>query len=163
MKRMLRHLCSGQWQVRRLFPSDAMQNIEAAIRAAESAHNGEIRFAVEAGLDIAPLLENQSARERALEIFAQLRVWDTELNNGVLIYLLLAEHDVEIIADRGVNEKVGGAGWEEICRAMEAQFRSGHFEEGVITGIKSVSSHLERYYPRLGTSNNELHDQPVIL
>lgn len=163
MRRLLRHLCSGQLHVRRTFSSDAMQNIEAAIRAAETAHHGEIRFAVEAGLDILPLLKNQSARERSLEVFAHLRAWDTELNNGVLIYLLLADHDVEIIADRGVNEKVGHEGWEKICRDMETLFRAGRFEEGVITGIKSVSGYLERYYPKRGTDKNELPDQPTVL
>jgi uncharacterized membrane protein len=149
--------------VRRAFSAEAMQNIEAAIRAAEAAHHGEIRFAVEAGLDILPLLKNKTARERALEVFAHLRVWDTELNNGVLIYLLLADHDFEIVADRGVNEKVGHEGWEKICHAMEALFRNGHFEQGVITGIRLVSSHLERHYPKLGTDKNELPDQPVVL
>lgn len=163
MKRLLKHLCSGQWQVRRVFPSSAMRNIESVIRAVETLHHGEIRFAVEAGLDIMPLLKNQSARERALEVFANLRVWDTELNNGVLIYLLLADHDFEIVADRGVNEKVGHVAWEKICHAMETLFRDGHFEQGVITGIKLVSNHLEQHYPKRGTDKNELPDQPAVL
>ncbi len=163
IRRWLRHLCSGQWQVRRAFPAETLQNIEAAIRQAEISHRGEIRFAVEAGLDILPLLQNQSARERALEVFSHLRVWDTELNNGVLIYLLLAERDVEVVADRGVNAKVGHQAWEEICRDMEALFSSGRFEAGVLAGIDSVSSHLNRHYPKQGSDANELPDAPVVL
>lgn len=163
MKRLLRHLCSGQLHVRRAFSSDAMQNIEAALRTAETTHHGEIRFAVEAGLDILPLLKAQSARERALEVFSQLRVWDTELNNGVLIYVLLADDDVEIVADRGVNEKVGHAAWGKSCRDMEVLFRNGRFEEGVVSGIKSVSSYLETHYPKRGADINELPDAPIVL
>lgn len=163
ISRWLKHLCSGHWQVRRSFPAAALQAIEAAIRAAEAAHHGQIRFAVEAGLDIGPLLENKTARERAIEIFSRLRVWDTEHNNGVLIYLLLADHDVEIVADRGVDARVGREGWEHICRAMEAEFRSGRFEAGVIAGIRAVSVHLRGHYPRRGLGANELPDQPVLL
>ncbi|MDA1107788.1 MAG: TPM domain-containing protein [Proteobacteria bacterium] len=163
ISRWLKHLCSGHWQVRRSFPVAALQAIEAAIRAAEAAHHGQIRFAVEAGLDIGPLFENKTARERAIEIFSRLRVWDTEHNNGVLIYLLLADHDVEIIADRGVDARVGREGWEHICRAMEAEFRAGRFEAGVLTGISAVSAHLREHYPRQGVGANELPDQPVLL
>ncbi len=163
ISRWLKHLCSGHWQVRRAFPAAALQTIEAAIREAEAAHHGQIRFAVEAGLDVGPLLGNKTARERAIEIFSRLRVWDTEDNNGVLIYLLLADHDVEIIADRGVDARVGREGWEQICRAMEAEFRAGRFEAGVLAGIRAVSAYLRRHYPRQGASANELPDQPVLL
>lgn len=163
MARLLRHLCSGAWQVRRALPPLSMQAIEAAICAAESMHHGEIRFAVEAGLDIGPLLSGQSARERAIEVFSALRVWDTEHNNGVLIYLLLADHDVEIVADRGINAHVGTEGWQEICSQMEALFRERRFEEGVIAGVKAVSRHLECHYPVRGPDGNELPDAPVVL
>jgi uncharacterized membrane protein len=92
-----------------------------------------------------------------------LRVWDTEHNNGVLIYLLLADHDVEIVADRGVHARVGGEGWEKICREMEASFREGKFEAGVLHGIRAVSAHLARHYPAQGKGRNELDDRPVVL
>lgn len=161
--RWFKHLCSGQWQVRRTFPAAALQAIEAAIREAESAHHGQIRFAVEAGLDVGPLLGNKTARERAIEMFSRLRVWDTEDNNGVLIYLLLADRDVEIIADRGVHAHVGREGWESICRDMEAEFHAGRFEAGVLAGIRAVSAHLGKHYSRQGVSANELPDQPVLL
>ncbi len=164
MPRWLKHLCSGQWQVRRTFPPATMQAIEATIRSTEATHHGEIRFALEAGLDIGPLLRNLSARERALEVFSHLRVWDTQHNNGVLIYLLLADRDVEIIADRGIHAHVGAPAWEEICRRMEADFLAGRFEQGVIAGIAAVGTHLAAHYPKRGESRiDELSDQPVVL
>ena len=163
MTRWLRHLFSGHWQVQRAFPDAALSNIELAIRQTEATHSGQIRFAVEAGLDIAPLLKNQTARERAIEVFSQLRVWDTEGNNGVLIYVLLADHDVEIIADRGIDKQVGVEQWETICRAMETAFRAGRFEQGVVDGIKAIDAHLERHYPKHGEGINELPDSPTVL
>ncbi|MBA2492320.1 MAG: TPM domain-containing protein [Gammaproteobacteria bacterium] len=161
--RWLRHLFSGAWQVRRVFPPHTMQAIEADIRTSEVSHQGEIRFAMEAGLDIEALLRGQSARARAIEVFSDLRVWDTEHNNGVLIYLLLADHDVEIVADRGIDARVGAAGWQAVCTEIEWRLRAGRFEEGIRTGIQAVSSHLARHYPARGGDHNELPDAPVIL
>ncbi|MBC7583338.1 MAG: TPM domain-containing protein, partial [Tardiphaga sp.] len=117
----------------------------------------------EGALDGAPLFRDQSARERAIDVFSQLRIWDTEHNNGVLIYLLLADRDVEIVVDRGIDAHVGAAGWEAICQAMEAEFRAGHFERGVIRGIAAVTQHLATHFPRDGAAANELPDAPVIL
>jgi hypothetical protein len=118
IKRIGKHLLAHRWQARRLFPPAVLAAIEQAIKAGEATHSGQIRFAVEGALDGAPLLRNQSARARALDIFSQLRIWDTAHNNGVLIYLLLADHNVEIIADRGIDAKVGDAGWAKICADM---------------------------------------------
>ena len=140
-----------------------MRAIEEAIRASEATHHGQIRFAVEAALDVLPLLRNQSARGRAIDVFSLLRVWDTEHNNGVLIYLLLADRDVEIVADRGISSRVGQDEWERICREMEHAFREGRFEEGVLEGIRAVSAHLARYYPGQDKRRNELPDSPVVL
>ena len=95
-------------------------------------------------------MRNQSARARALDVFSQLRIWDTAHNNGVLIYLLLADRDVEILADRGIDAKVGAAEWEKICRAMEAEFGKGNFEAGVLKGIEAVSRHLAKHFPKHG-------------
>lgn len=162
--RILRHLLTGRLAVRRKFPLPSLMAIEQAIKQSEIRHEGEVRFAVEAALDTLPLLRNQSARDRAIEMFSQLRVWDTEHNNGVLIYLLLADRDVEIVADRGINVKIGGEEWERICREMETAFRQGRFESGVIAGINAVGSHLQKHF---GTKRegreNELPDTPVIL
>lgn len=163
LKRVLRHLLMPHWQARRVFPPRTLRAIEHAIHAAEATHDGQICFAVESALEILPLLQGRSARQRALEVFAQRRVWDTERNNGVLIYLLLADHDVEILADRGVHRHVGAEEWERICRAMEQAFRDGRFEAGVIEGIGAVSRHLARHYPRTEKSANEIPDRPVIL
>lgn len=162
--RILRHFFTGNLAVRRAFPAASLRAIEQAIKQSETGHDGEIRFAVEATLNTLPLLKGQSARERAIEVFSQLRVWDTERNNGVLIYLLLADHDVEIVADRGVHARIGSEQWEKTCREMEAEFRQGRFEAGVITGIKSIGSHLQQHFPskRQG-GENELPDRPVVL
>jgi uncharacterized membrane protein YgcG len=159
--RLFRHLITGRLAVMRVLPPRAMRAIEQAIRDCEALHQGQIRFAVEPALDFAALLRGQSARQRAIEVFSQLKVWDTEHNNGVLIYLLLADRDVEILADRGIHAKLGKAGWEPICRAMEQAFRQGRFEEGVIAGIKSVGGHLQRHYP--SQKSNELPDKPIVL
>ncbi len=126
-------------------------------------HSGQIRFAVEHALDTGSLWRGLSARERALEVFSALKVWDTEHNNGVLIYLLLADRDVEIIADRGIHERVGSEGWETICREMESAFRDGNFEQGVLNGIERVSGLLESHYPGDRRNRNELPDSPVVL
>ena len=163
MIRLLKHLFIPSWWVSRVFPPSSMEAIEKAIREAELQHRGQICFAVEASLDLRPLLRGQSARQRAIEVFSGLRVWDTEQNNGILIYLLYADRDVEIIADRGINAYVSGVEWERTCQEMKASFRQGNFEEGVIAGIRAVSTHLARHYPGEGIRGNELPDRPVIL
>jgi hypothetical protein len=164
LARLSRHLFTGRLAVQRIFHARTLQAVELAIRQAESGHEGEIRFAVEASLNTLPLLRGQSARERGLEVFSQLRVWDTEHNNGVLIYLLLADRDVEIIADRGIHRRAGDEKWEAICREMEAAFREGQFEAGVIAGIHAVGNQLREYFSVKRESRaNELSDSPVIL
>jgi hypothetical protein len=162
--RILRHLAAGRMALRRLFPASALVAIEQAIESSEISHGGEIRFAAESGLHLLPLLKDQPARERAIEVFSQLGVWDTEHNNGVLIYLLVADRDVEIVADRGINMKVGREKWELICREMEGAFRQGKFESGVIAGIRAVGAHLREHFPsEQSKQQNELADRPVIL
>jgi uncharacterized membrane protein len=163
IKRIGRHLLEHRWRLRRIFPAKVLANIERAIRASETTHSGQIRFVVEGALDGAPLFRNQPARGRALDVFAQLRIWDTADNNGVLIYLLLADRDFEIVADRGIDAKVGAAGWEQICKAMESDFRAGDFERGVIKGIDAVSRLLAAHFPKRGAGRNELPDAPVVM
>jgi len=163
LHRIAKHLLMTRRQLNRVFPRDALIAIEQAITASETAHAGEIRFAVEGALDSGPLLRGQSAKERAIEVFSQLRVWDTEHNNGVLIYLLLADRDVEIVADRGIHAKVGSAEWETICREMEAAFRQGHYVEGVVCCVQAVTQHLSRHFPLFGANRNELPDKPAVL
>jgi uncharacterized membrane protein len=163
IKRIGKHLLAHQWQARRFFPPQVLAAIEQAIKAGEATHSGQVRFVVEGALDGLPLFRDQPARERALDIFAQLRIWDTAHNNGVLIYLLLADRVVEIVADRGIDAKVGAAGWEAICRAMEVDFKSGNFAGGVIKGIDAVSRLLAANFPKQGTGPNELPDAPVVM
>ena len=139
IRRIGKHLLEHHWRVRRIFPPEVLATIEQTIKAGEATHSGQVRFVVEGALDGAPLFRDQPARERALDIFSQLRIWDTAHNNGVLIYLLLADRDVEIIADRGIDAKVGRAGWEKICQAMETDFKAGNFEAASIRGIEAVS------------------------
>ena len=163
IKRILRHLVTTHWQVNRAFPRETMIAIEQAIKASETAHVGEIRFAVEGALHSAPLFKGQSAKERALEVFSQLRVWDTEHNNGVLIYLLIADRDVEIVADRGIHSKLAAREWENICRRMETAFKQADYKGGVVSGIQAVTQHLIKHFSASAVGQNELPDKPVVL
>src|SRR5258705_9180922 len=163
IRRIGRHLLEHRWRLRRIFSPKVLDAIEAAIKASEATHSGQIRFVVEGALDGAPLFRNQSARERALDIFSRLRIWDTAHNNGVLIYLLLADRDFEIVADRGIDAKVGGAGWEKICMEMESDFKAENFERGVIKGIEAVSRLMGEHFPAERGGRNELPDAPVVI
>jgi len=163
IKRIGRHLLEHRWRVRRIFTPKVLADIEQAIKLTEASHSGQVRFVVEGALDGQPLFRDQSARDRALDIFAHLRIWDTAHNNGVLIYLLLADRKVEIVADRGIDAKVGAAGWQKICKAMETDFKAGGFEAGAIRGIGAVSKQLAAYFPKTGAGPNELPDAPVVM
>jgi uncharacterized membrane protein len=140
-----------------------MREIERAIVAQERRHDGELRFAVEAALPVIDYLRGVSARERAIEVFGRLRVWDTEQNCGVLIYLLLADKRVEIVADRGIHRKVGSAAWEAICGAMQREFAAGRFEQGAIVGVQAISDLLATHYPPRGDNPDELPNPPVVV
>ncbi len=163
IKRFARHLLMTRWQVSRAFPRDTLNAIEKAIKTSEAAHVGEIRFAVEGALDGSPLFNGQSARERAIDVFSQLRVWDTQNNNGLLIYVLLADRAVEIVADRGIHDKVSSGEWGQVCRQMEAAFKQSNYEEGVVAGVQAVTRHLTAHFPASGRGKNELPDAPVVL
>src|SRR6202795_2330227 len=163
IKRIGKHLLEHNWRGGRIFPPRVLAAIEQAIKTGEATHSGQVRFAVEGALDGAPLFRDQSARERALDIFSQLRIWDTAHNNGVLIYLLLADRNVEIVADRGIDARVGAAGWEKICAEMESNFRAGNFAGGAIKGIQAVSRQLATHFPGQGGGKNELPDTPLVI
>jgi uncharacterized membrane protein len=161
--RFIRHLVTDHWTVRAAFPPRTMQAIESAIGEQERRHDGELRFAVEAALPLIDLLRGISARERAIELFGRLRMWDTEQNCGVLIYLLLADKRVEIVADRGIHRQVGTAAWEAICGEMQRKFAEGRFEQGVIIGIEAISDLLATHFPPRDENPDELSNQPVIV
>jgi uncharacterized membrane protein len=163
IRRIAKHLIEHRWRERRIFTPKVLARIEQAIKAGEAMHSGQIRFVVEGALDGAPLFRDQPARERAIDVFSQLRIWDTEHNNGVLIYLLLADRDIEIVADRGIDARVGKDGWTKICSILEKEFRAGLFEYGVIKGIQEVSRVLAQHFPKQPGDTNELPDTPVVL
>jgi uncharacterized membrane protein len=147
IKRIGKHLLEHTWRVRRIFTPQVLARIEHAIKAGEATHSGQVRFVVEGALDGAPLIRDQAARGRALDVFSHLRIWDTAQNNGVLIYLLLADQDVEIVADRGIDAHVSTKGWEKICHDMEDDFRRGQFEAGVIKGLTRYRGNLRNTFP----------------
>ena len=161
--RILRHLFSGPWQVRRRFCKDAMQRIQTEITSSEHQHLGELRFAVEAGLHWRALLHGTTARARAIEVFSQLRIWDTEHNSGVLIYVQLIDRKVEILADRGINALVPQIEWDAICRRLEQSYRRGEFEQGTLAAVEEITVRLARHFPPREANPNELPNRPVIL
>ncbi len=161
--RFFKHFFSHPWQVNRHFSAIALHEIEKAITASEKKHAGEIRLVVESGLHPMEIFYKKTPKKRAIELFGRLNIWDTELNNGVLIYLLLADRDVEIVADRGINKHVGHAGWEKICNEMEVMFRKGEFEAGVLHGIDKIGAVLQKHFPQNGVSKNEISNKPYIL
>jgi uncharacterized membrane protein len=164
LNRTLRHLFTDERAVRRAFPRGSMQAIELAITEQERRHYGELRFALEASLPWAELMSGVSARERAIDWFGRLRVWDTEHNSGVLIYVLLAEKQVEIVADRGIDRKVDAAVWQKICSQMEHEFAQGQFERGAVLGLQAIGELLATHFPAgEGANPNELPDQPVVV
>ncbi|HTT06559.1 MAG TPA: TPM domain-containing protein [Steroidobacteraceae bacterium] len=162
--RLARHVCSTRAGTHRLFSPALLQQIEQACSAAEARHAGEIRFAVETSLPLAALWHGITPRERALALFAQLHIWDTEHNNGVLIYVLRADRAVEIIADRGINARVSPSEWQSVCREVETQYRAGRVAEGSKAAIAGVAALLEQHFPALRSAPaNELPNQPILL
>lgn len=162
-KRIRRHLLISPLALKKRFPKAVMQRIEQAIADSEQTHLGEIRFAVELNLPVLDILRKKSGQQRAVEIFSQLQVWDTDQNNGVLIYLLLADHDFEILADRGIYQHVGAQGWTQISHEMETLFKHRQFEAGVLHGIRQITQLLAEHYPVTTNNQNELSNAPVIL
>uniref|UniRef100_UPI003F493CAA TPM domain-containing protein n=1 Tax=Cupriavidus yeoncheonensis TaxID=1462994 RepID=UPI003F493CAA len=163
VQRIVRHLLMTHWRIRRTFPEDALNVIERAISVSEFSHIGQLCFVVEGALSWTGLLKGLSARDRAIEVFSQLRVWDTEHNNGVLIYLLLADRSVEIVADRGIHARVQQGEWDAICREMEDAFRRDEFRQGVLRGIEAIGSFLATHFPAGVGGTDELLNTPVIL
>ena len=163
IRRFVSHLLWSPLRVRRTFSAATLTAIADAIRATERDHDGEIRFALEAALDPLALLRGLTPRDRALEVFSQLRVWDTEENKGVLIYVLLADHAVEIVADRGARAATPGDTWNAICRQIESDFACGRYRSGAQTGIEAVARALGQPLVNRVPGHNELPDEPVVL
>ena len=163
LKRFLRHVWMSPIILRRRFPAATLDAIGRAVTAGEKLHRGQVRFAIESELSTGQLWAGVSARERAIDVFSLLRVWDTEENNGVLVYLLLADHKVEIVADRGIHRHVGDERWRAICREFEHHFRKGDFLSGSVVGIEKISAELAFYFPANGERKNEQSDAPVVM
>jgi uncharacterized membrane protein len=163
LARTLRHLATTRWSARGQFPPQVLGEIERSVRQAESQHQGEIRFAVEASLDLPLLWRGATPRQRALQAFSHLGIWDTKANNGVLIYVLLADRAVEIVADRGIAARVAQAEWDQICADMQAHFRAGRFAEGSTAGVLQVGRILTQHFPGGPDGGNELPNRPVML
>ena len=161
--RVLRHLFATHWGTRRRFTSKVLARIEKTLRQIEGQHAGELRFAIETAFDLPELWYGLTPRQRALQVFGQLGVWDTAGNNGVLIYLLMADHEVEIVADRAIAARVPQAEWDAVCREMELHFRVGRFAEGAESGIAGVGRLLSRHFPGQGGDRDEQPNQPVML
>lgn len=161
--RLLKHLFPPS--AKRLFPGESLQRIAKAIADSELHHTGEICFAVDPGLHPRAVLAGREAREHAQEVFSRLRVWDTQANNGVLLYLLLADHRIEIVADRGFDGRVSAEQWRGVCQLIEERLRNGDAEAGVLAGVEALSALLVEHFPRGEGEHdsNELPDLPYIL
>ena len=161
LARIFRHRWTDETDAARALSPDALARLEARVAASETRHSGEIRLCVEAGLPLTYLWQDATPRQRAVTMFGKLRVWDTENNNGVLIYLLLAEHAIEVVADRGLSRHVPQATWDTLLADMRVRFRAGEFEQGLAQAIDAVDALLQRHY-RLAegqTNPNELPDR----
>jgi uncharacterized membrane protein len=164
LQRMFRHRWLDESDTRRAIPPALAQRLAERVAASERRHSGEIRLYVEAGLPLSYLWRDATPRERAVAMFGKLRVWDTEHNNGVLVYLLLAEHAIEIVADRGLRTRVEAGDWQRIAERMAGAFREDRFEDGLAQAIDEVTALLVRHFPLApGEANrNELPDEPVL-
>ncbi|MCX7165932.1 MAG: TPM domain-containing protein [Rhodocyclales bacterium] len=161
--RMFRHLLLPDWWQRRVFSRNDLAMIGEAIRACEMTHRGELRFVVEASMPLSALRSGQSARARAVDLFSILRVWDTEENSGVLIYVQLVDRRVEILADRGIAASVPQAEWNAICRGMEQSFGQGSWRQGALRAVTRAGKLLASHFPAGENNPNELPDQPLVI
>ncbi|BFI96894.1 MAG: TPM domain-containing protein [Rhodanobacter sp.] len=163
-QRLLANLGEGWFQLHRRFPASLLDDIAAAVAAGERRHRGEVRLAVESRLSPMAVLAGLDAPTRARQVFEHLRVWDTEHNNGVLVYVLLAEHRIEIVADRGIAKCVTPGEWHAVCGLMRDAYARGQWREGSLRGLEAVHALLERHFPADGEARmDELPDRPVLL
>lgn len=162
MIRIFKHILSGIYPVGNVFSKDDLDLIEKAILNSEKNHSGEICFVVHDALSFYDLIRGKTAHQEALRIFSEMRVWDTESNNGVLIYLLLADKNFEIVADRGIHKHVDTTEWEIICKVMEDQFSKGNHCYGVLEGVRLITEKLKKHFPGTLEDRNVLSDKPIV-
>ncbi len=167
LPRPLRHLAATRWHARLAFSRRTLDALEQAVAVARRSHHGRIRIAIEGALDPRQLWQGLSARARALQVFAALQVWDTEQNNGVLVYILLADRAIEIVADRGLRERVRPAEWSAVVDLMTDRFRARRFRDGGVAGIEAAGALLARHFPRAteadGSTADDETDRPTLL
>lgn len=163
LSRWLKHAFMPPWCWRLSFPSDVLKDIENAVKHSETQHSGEMRFAIENSLAPGWVWHGMSARHRATQVFSNLRVWDTEENSGVLVYIQLADREVHILADRGINRRVAQAEWDNIAQLMQNAFSQGNFKEGSVKGIEEITRLLTLHFPANSDNLNELPNRPVIV
>jgi uncharacterized membrane protein len=163
MSRALRHWKTSAADGRRAFPQESLAAIAAAITAGELTHRGELRLIVEASMPFDAVWADVSNRQRALALFAEHGVWDTEDNCGVLIYINLAEHKVDIVGDRNVNRKIDAATWQAVCRTLTDGFKRGNFHDSTLAAVAQVNELLRLHFPANGARANELPDNPILM
>jgi uncharacterized membrane protein len=163
LKRIFRHLLTPAAAGRRAFPREVLREIQQAIAAGEQLHRAEVRLIIEAALPLSEVLDNIHARARARMLFSDYRIWDTEENCGVLIYVNLADHEVEILTDRGVGRLVQAHEWQAICNGMTRDFANDHYREGMLNALTSLNAVLHQRLPSDGRRENQLSDKPIIL
>lgn len=162
-QRLLHHLATPSFVARRAFPSATLTEIENIIATGEKTHRAEIRVIIETALSFSEIVEKKLSRTRALELFGLYKIWNTEENTGILIYINLADRKVEIVTDRGINEKIPPVKWQTICTRMAQQFREKHFHDGIATALKEINGMLQTHFPCENKRTNVLPDSPIIL
>ena len=163
LRRLLRHLTTTGRAGRRAFPADALDAIQQTIAQGERLHRAEVRIIIEPSLDMIDVLQGETARMRARELFSQYGIWDTEENTGVLVYVNLADHKVEIIADRAVGRALSAQDWQAVCRTMTDAFKRGAYRDGAVAGLSQLNDLLCRHFPDDGASDNQLSNRPLVL
>lgn len=163
-RRLFANRCSDARDIHTHLSAEALDRLAARVTASEQRHSGELRICIEAGLPWSYIRRDATPRDRALTLFGKLRVWDTEHNNGVLIYLLLAEHAIELIADRGINARINPEYWADLATQLGKALTDHHFEDGLNQAIDALSDLLATHFPAGGLRKaNELPDRPVVL
>lgn len=163
LKRFFRHVSMSELKARKCFPQKTLDTIETAVREGERTHRGEIRVVIEQEYTTWQLWSDLKPRDRAIELFSLLRVWDTEDNTGVLIYILLADRHVEIVADRGIAKRVAQAEWDAMCRIMQEDFRKGDYAHGTVEAVRAASKLLATHFPGGERNPNEIPDRPLMM
>lgn len=163
LARLIKHLSLSPWKVRHCFAPATLDAIEQAVHASEHQHRGELKFVVEGRLPLVALFKGVTARQRAEHLFARLGIGDTAENSGILIYVQLADRQVEILADRGIARHVAQAEWDAICRGMEQAFKQGDYRGGALAAIARASTLLAEHFPAGAHNPDEISNRPLLL